>query len=147
MKKYFNHILILSGVVAFFTGCVKDLTGTVYTGPDFVEIYGTSLPLAKTVTTTTTPKLDSFLVQLVGKQRSAATNITFEVASTSTAVATTDYVINTPSPIALPANSSSVWVRFTFNKVSSQKTLIINLTGGDNVQPSQNYKTFTYTLK
>jgi len=147
MKKYFNYILILSGVVAFFTGCVKDLTGTIYNGPDFVEIYGTSLPLGKTVTTTTTPKLDSFLVQLVGKQRSAATNVTFEVAATSTAVATTDYVINTPSPVALPANSSSVWVRFTFNKVSTQKTLILNLTGGDNLQPSQNYKTFTFTLK
>lgn len=147
MKKYFNYILILSGVIVFLTGCVKDLTGTVYTGPDLVEIHGTSLPLAKTVTTTTTPKLDSFLVQLVGKQRNTSTNITFEVAATSTAVATTDYVINTPSPIALPANSSGVWVKFTFNKVSSQKTLIINLTGGENVQPSQNYKTFTFTLK
>jgi hypothetical protein len=147
MKKYFNYIFILSVVLVFFIGCVKDLTGTVYNGPDFVEIYGTSLPLAKTVTTTTTPKLDSFLVQLVGKQRSTATNVTFEVAATSTAVATTDYVINTPSPITLPANSSSMWVRFTFNKVSSQKTLIINLTGGDNLQPSQNYKTFTFTLK
>lgn len=147
MKKYFNYILILSGVIAFFTGCVKDLTGTVYKGPDLVEIYGTSLPLAKTITTTTTPKLDSFLVQLVGKQRSTATNVTFVVDAASTAVATTDYVINTPSPVALPANTSSVWIKFLFNKVSSQKTLIINLTGGDNVQPSQNYKTFTFTLK
>jgi hypothetical protein len=147
MKKYFNYILILSVVIAFFTGCVKDLTGTVYTGPDLVEIYGTSLPLAKTITTTTTPKLDSFLVQLVGKQRSTATNVTFVVDASSTAVVTTDYVINTPSPVVLPANASSVWIKFMFNKVSSQKTLIINLTGGDNVQPSQNYKTFTFTLK
>ena len=147
MKKYFNYILILSVVIAFFTGCVKDLTGTVYTGPDLVEIYGTSLPLAKTITTTTTPKLDSFLVQLVGKQRSTATNVTFVVDASSTAVVPTDYVINTPSPVVLPANASGVWIKFMFNKVSSQKTLIINLTGGDNVQPSQNYKTFTFTLK
>ena len=57
MKKYFNYILILSGAIVFLTGFVKDLTGTVYTGPDLVEIYGTSLPLAKTVTTTTTPQI------------------------------------------------------------------------------------------
>lgn len=82
------------------TGCVKDLTGTVYSDSDMVEIYGTSLPFAKTTTIATTPKLDSFLVQLVGKQRSAATNITFEVAATSTAVAVTDYVVSKPSPIA-----------------------------------------------
>jgi hypothetical protein len=146
MKKHFNYILILTSV-ALFSGCVKDLTGTVYTGPDMVEIYGTTLPLGKTVTTTTTPKLDSFLVQLVGKQRSSPTNVTFEVDAASTAAATTDYVITTPSPVVLRANSNSVWVKFTLNKVSSQKTLIVNLTGGDNVKPSQNYKTFTFTLK
>jgi len=43
MKKYFNYILILSGVIAFFAGCVKDLTGTVYNGPLLVEIDATSL--------------------------------------------------------------------------------------------------------
>lgn len=143
MKLISNFSLFISfTILVSFTGCVKDLTNTVYNGPDLVEFY----PTSKTVTTTTAPRADSILVQLVGRQRNSPINVTFTVNSTSTALPA-EYSITTPSPVVIPANSSNVWIKFTLNKVSTRKTLLIDLTGGDNVSPSANFKTFTYTLQ
>ena len=146
MKKYniLSCLLIATVAVLIFAGCVKDLTGTVYNGADLVEFAN---PITKTVTTTAAPKSDSILVQLVGKQRSVATNVTYTINASSTAVTGIDYTEVTPSPVIIAANKSSVWIKFTLNKVTTTKTLVINLTGGDLVIPSENYKTFTYSLK
>ncbi len=146
MKKYnkFSLLIIVTVTVLFFTGCVKDLTGTVYNGADLVEFAN---PVSKTITTTAAPKPDSILVQLVGKQRTTATSVTYTTNASSTAIAGTDYTIVTPSPVVIAANTSSTWIKFTLNKVSTVKTIMIDLTGGDAVQPSVNYKTFTFTLK
>ena len=144
MKKSYKISLAVIALVSLFAvSCVKDLTDTVYNGPDMIE-FGN--PIAKTVTTTTTPKSDSILVQLVGPQRSTDTKVNFVVNASSTAVPA-DYTIVTPSPIVIPANKSSAWIKFTLNKVTVEKKLIIELTGGDEVQVSQNYKLFTFTLK
>jgi hypothetical protein len=155
MKKYIKNsiaVIIVALSVILFSSCVKDTTNTTYNGPALVEFANPNYiapinPIARTVTTTISPKNDSLYIQLVGKQRSTATNVTFAVDAASTAVAGTDYSITTPSPAVIAANTSGVTVRLVLNKVASQKTLIVNLTGGDNVTPSANYKTFTYTLK
>lgn len=146
MKKYYKISLpILTAIIAiFFAGCAKDLTNTVYNGPDLVEFAN---PIAKTITTTTTAKLDSAVIQLVGAQRSTSTSIAYSVNPSSTAVAGTDYTIVNASPVAITPNTSNVVVRFSFNKVAATKTLILDLTGGDAVTPSVNYRTFTFTLK
>ncbi len=146
MKKYnkLSCLIIATVTVLIFTGCVKDLTKTVYNGADLVEFAN---PISKSVTTTAAVKPDSILVQLVGKQRSIGTSVTYSINASSTAVAGTDYTVVTPSPVMIDANKSSVWIKFNLNKVTAPKTLIVNLTGGYLVVPSENYKTFTYSLK
>jgi hypothetical protein len=155
MKKYIKNsiaVIIVASSVILFSSCVKDTTNTTYTGSALIEFANPNYiapinPIARTVTTTAAPKNDSLYIQLVGSQRGIATNVNFAVDAASTAVAGTDYSITTPSPAVIAANTSGVTVRLVLNKVASQKTLIVNLTGGDNVTPSANYKTFTYTLK
>lgn len=142
MKQVIKNILFISTVVtAGITACTKEKI-TQYEGPDLVEFTGA----AKTVTTTATPKEDSILVQLVGRQRTAAINITFQADAGSTAVMPADYELLTPSP-AIPANASSAWIKFKFYKVATQKTLKLVLTGGDNLKVSENFKTYVFTLK
>ena len=146
MKTNKNISLLLVAVLSIVTfyGCVKDLTHTLYNGPDLIEF----APVSKTVTTVTgSVKLDSAVIQLVGPQRSTPTNVTFSVNGNSKAIAGVDYTILTTSPVAIPANSSSVSVYINFNKVSSARTLILDLQGGDNVTISQNYKNFTFNIR
>ena len=150
IKKLGNTGFVICMMV-LFAGCVKDTTNTTYAGADLVEFANPNYiapvnPIARTVATTTTPKNDSMYIQLVGPQRAAGTNVTFAVDAASTAVAGTDYTFSTPSPLEIAANTSGVKVRIVINKVTVQKKLIINLTGGDKVTPSANYKTFTYTF-
>lgn len=138
-------------LIILLASCVKDTTNTTYNGPDLVEFANPNYiapvnPISRTVATTTTPKTDSMFIQLVGPQRTTATSVTFAVDAASTAVSGTDYTFSTPSPVTIAANTSGVKVRVVINKVTSQKKLIINLTGGDNVTPSANFKTFTFTL-
>jgi hypothetical protein len=153
MNRIFNIAIIFLTTAIFLTSCVKDTTNTTYTGSDLLEFANPNYiaplnPIAKTITTTsiTTPRADSMYIQLVGPQRSTATNVTFAVDAASTAVAGTDYTIVTPSPIVIPAFTSGVKVRVTVSKVTSTKRLIFNITGGDNAKISENFKTFTFTL-
>lgn len=157
MKKILNRILnvvsIFSITTIFLTSCVKDTTKTTYSGIDLVEFANPNFiapvnPIAKTIGTAliTIPRADSMFIQLVGPQRSTATNVTFAVDAASTAIAGSDYTIVTPSPVVIPAFTSGVKVRVTISRVTTQKRLIFNLTGGDNVTPSANFKVFTYTL-
>jgi len=153
MNKFRNlyKAVVVVFLIVCLTGCVKDTTNTTYAGPDLVEFANPNYiaplnPTAKTVATTNTPKNDSMYIQLVGPQRSTGTNVTFAVDAASTAVAGTDYSLITPSPVEIAANTSGAKVRVVLNKVTAQKKLIINLTGGDKVTPSANFKTFTFTL-
>ena len=144
-----------AGVMVFLViclaGCVKDTTNTTYKGPDLIEFANPNFiaplnPIAKTVATTTTPKNDSMFIQLVGPQRTTGTSVAFAIDAASSAVLGTDFSISTPSPVEIAPNTSGVKIRVVLNKVASQKKLIINLTGGDKVTPSANFKTFTFTL-
>ena len=142
---------VVIGMLIFVGGCVKDTTNTTYNGPDLIEFANPNYiaplnPIAKTVATTTTPKNDSMFVQLVGPQRSTGTSVTYAVDAASTAVLGTDFTITTPSPLEIAAGTSGVKIRVVINKVTTQKKIIINLTGGDRVTPSANFKTFTFTL-
>lgn len=153
LNRIFNVVSIFSITTIFLTSCVKDTTKTTYSGIDLVEFANPNFiapvnPIAKTIATAaiTTPRADSMFIQLVGPQRSTATNVAFAVDAASTAIAGTDYTIVTPSPVVIPAFTSGVKVRVTISRVTTQKRLIFNLTGGDNVTPSANFKVFTYTL-
>ena len=142
---------VVIGMLIFVGGCVKDTTNTTYNGPDLIEFANPNYiaplnPIAKTVATTTTPKNDSMFVQLVGPQRATGTSVTYAVDAASTAVLGTDFTITTPSPLEIAAGTSGVKIRVVINKVTTQKKIIINLTGGDRVTPSANFKTFTFTL-
>jgi hypothetical protein len=152
MKNMNKNTLILAAFALIsFSSCVKETTNTTYSGPDLIEFanpnYITALnPIAKTVLTTVTPKIDSMYIQLVAPQRTTATNVNFVVDPTSTAIEGTDFSFTTPTPVQIASNTSGVKVRLTINKVTVQKKIIINLAGGDNVTPSANFKTFTFTL-
>ncbi|HYE55336.1 MAG TPA: hypothetical protein VD996_10845 [Chitinophagaceae bacterium] len=138
--KFISILFLITACIVI--GCDKEKDPIIYTGPDFVEFF----PVSRSVTTTAAPKRDSFLVQLVGPQRSTATKITFQIDPSSTAVASTDYELLTPA-VEIPANSSSAWIKFRLFKVSSTKTLKVNLTNADGTKVSPNYNTFVYTLR
>jgi hypothetical protein len=151
--KNFYYIGIIT--LISFSSCVKDTTNITYNGPDLVEFANPNYiaplnPIAKTITTTTivagSPRADSMFIQLVGPQRNVDTKVNFEIDALSTAVVGTDYTLITPSPAIIPANTSGIKVRVTVNKVSAQKKIIFNIISGDNVTPSVNFKTFTFTL-
>ena len=149
--KYIYRIGVVVFSLLCFAGCVKETTNTTYAGPDLVEFANPNYiapvnPIAKTVATTTTPKNDSMYIQLVGPQRTTGTSVTYAVDAASTAVLGTDFTITTPSPLEIAASTSGVKVRVVINKVTVQKKIIFNLTGGDKVTPSANFKTFTFTL-
>lgn len=146
MKRILNISTLTFLIAIAFTSCVKDLTNTVYSGPDLIEIAPT---IAKTITVPTTAGAvvrDSILVQLVGPQRTSGTNVIYSIDASSTALAS-ECTLLTPSPVIISAGTSSTWIKFAFIKPAAQRTFIVNLTGGDNVTPSVNFKTFTYTLR
>ncbi len=153
--KNFYYIGILLATIIFSSSCVKDTTNTTYDGPDLVEFANPNYiaplnPIAKTIITTSivagSPRADSMFIQLVGPQRKADTKVNFELSTLSTAVEGTDFTLTTPSPAIILANTSGVKIRLTVNKVTVQKRIIFNITSGDNVTPSANFKTFTFTL-
>lgn len=95
---------------------------------------------------------DSIRVQLVGRQSNQDIVLDYSIDATSTAVEGKSYQVNgTPGKITIPAGRSQGFIVLNVlnglgaadpNRVS----LVFNLTGNSSVQPSQNYKTFTYTI-
>ena len=147
-KSSYSFLVMLAIGVISMTACTKDLTKTIYSGPDVVEFANPATgSLTRTVTVPTGGSLaDSILVQLVGPQRTTATTVTFTVDAAST-ILSSEYTITSPSPVTIAANSSSTWVKFRFNKPPASRTLRVTLTGGDKVGVSENWKTFTYTVR
>ena len=149
MKKttYSFLVVLLVGVVSM-TACTKDLTKTIYSGPDVVEFANPATgSLTRTLTVPTGGTLaDSILVQLVAPQRTTATNVNFTIDAAST-ILSSEYTVTSPSPVTIAASSSSTWVKFRFNKPPASRTLIVTLTGGDRVGASVNWRTFTYTIR
>jgi hypothetical protein len=100
---------------------------------------------------------DSVLVQLVGPQRTSDLNVTF-VQDAAPAGATQavegvhfDFVRNPSGQIVFKANSSSAYIYLNvYNGISGAdpERVVLNLTlqSGNGIQPSENYKTFTYNI-
>jgi len=147
-KSSYSFLVMLAIGVISMTACTKDLTKTIYSGPDVVEFANPATgSLTRTLTVPTGGSLaDSILVQLVGPQRTTATTVTFAVDAAST-ILSSEYTITSPSPVTIAANSSSAWVKFRFNKPPASRTLRVTLTGGDKVGVSENWKTFVYTVR
>lgn len=139
--------MLAIGVISM-TACTKDLTKTIYNGPDVVEFANPATgSLTRTLTVPTGGTLaDSILVQLVAPQRTTATNVNFTIDAAST-ILSSEYTVTSPSPVTIAASSSSTWVKFRFNKPPASRTLIVTLTGGDRVGASVNWRTFTYTIR
>lgn len=135
-------------MMIMMASCTKDFTKTTYSGPDVVEFANPATGvLTRTITVPTGgTTADSVLVQLVAPQRSTATNVTFTVDAAST-ILPSEYTLTSPSPVSIAANTSATWVKFRFNKPAASRTLIVTLTGGDNVGASVNWRTFTYTIR
>ncbi|MBC7892759.1 MAG: hypothetical protein H7Y12_11135 [Sphingobacteriaceae bacterium] len=98
---------------------------------------------------------DSILVQLVGPLRPVATDLQYTIDAASTAVDGTHYqVVGTKGTVSIPANASSTYVVFrilpgipTTAPATQIVTLVLNLVGSTDVKPSENYKTFTFTIR
>ena len=96
---------------------------------------------------------DTIYVQLVGPQVASATEVNFTVAPTSTAVAGTHYNFKPAgiTKVTIPANSSVGYLLVDMipGSVTGTTTfpLVLNLVGNSTVAASQNYKTFTLTLR
>lgn len=115
----------------------------------FVSIMGYSPSATRTVNPRT---MDTVLVQLVGPQRSTATELNFEVMSTSTALEGTHYTLEPAGArmVTIPANSSvgRILIRpiaggFTGTE---RKRLDLRLLGADNAAANKNYDTFYVTM-
>jgi hypothetical protein len=147
-KSSYSFLVMLAIGVISMTACTKDLTKTIYSGPDVVEFANPATgSLTRTVTVPTGATVaDSILVQLVAPQRTTATNVNFTIDAAST-ILPAEYTVTSPSPVTIAANSSSTWVKFRFSKPPASRTLIVTLTGGDKVSASVNWRTFTYTIR
>jgi hypothetical protein len=95
------------------------------------------------------------LVQLVGPQRSTPTTVGYIVGATSTAVEGVNYnIVGTKGSVTIPANSSSTYIVIqllpgipTTAPATQTVSLAMTLTGSDITPPSENYKTFTFTIR
>jgi hypothetical protein len=100
---------------------------------------------------------DSILVQMVGPQRSTDVTVTYEVGTapegTVAAVegANFNFANATAGEITIKAGTSSGYIYVnvpeSLNAAAADRVvLVVNLTDQGDIAPSQNYKTFTYTI-
>lgn len=138
-------LIILSMMTLLLMSCdMNDLfdkgdAERVYDGPTVVGFF----PLQQEVSVNAGAA--SVQVQLIGAQRTAPLNVSFSVDGGSTAQAGVHYNLISSSPIALPANSSTVNVQIELiaGSLAAGQTglLILNLEGGEGVGASANLAT------
>jgi len=150
MKQIKSIIFIIFTLTTVLSSCMKDREN-LYDGPTVVEIVPTTASIKKG--TLAAPGSAVATVQLVGPQVSTATEINYQVATTSTGVSGTDYTISgTLGKVTIPANSSSGTITITAlpatfpTSTGTTRTVVITLLGNDTVKPSANYKTYTLTI-
>jgi hypothetical protein len=90
-------------------------------------------------------------IQLIAPQRDSALPVSFTVADSSTAVEGTHYTLNTTSA-SIPANASAAEISIDVldNNVDDGDTnyeLFLNLQESDGVEPAENLRTFTLTIR
>lgn len=158
-------LLLFVGLAFSLSGCFES-PSWVYEGASVVEFKNprtgfTAQPtnnVANTIRARTVRQgigRDSVLVQLVGPQRGTPTTIGYTVAATTTAVEGVNYsFVGTKGSVVIPANSSSAFIVTQFLPgipVAAPATqtvlLALTLTGAEGTLPSENYKTFTFTVR
>ena len=139
-------VLAIAGVIA---SCGKDLR--VYNGPNQVEF--SPIVKSRSQGTVAVPGYDSVKVQVIGAQLSSAQTLSYNIDASSTAVAGTHYSIPNSGTFTLPANSSFGYIRINLvpgsiasSATTSQKTLVLNLTGNSALPASPNYSKYTLTI-
>ncbi|MBB4109616.1 hypothetical protein [Pedobacter zeae] len=141
------YLLLLTLISISSISCMKN-RDNIYTGPDVVEF----VPLTASVKkgTTAAPGTAVATVQLVGHQKSVDTEITYEVAATSTGTLGTHFSLSgTTGKVIIPANSSAATITVTAipaNIATGTRTVVLNLVGNSSIAPSANYKTYTLTI-
>jgi hypothetical protein len=120
----------------------------------FVSIVGYTIPAtATTAERIIRPRVaDTVHVQLVGPQRSIATNVRFEIISGSTAVEGTHFTLEPANAktVTIPANSSVGYL--IVKPIASgytgteRKTVGFRLLGSDDASANPNYDTFYVTM-
>lgn len=139
------YIFLIALISVSFTSCMKN-RDNIYEGPDVVEF----VPLTASVKkgTVATPGTATAVVQLVGHQQAAATEINYTISGTG--VQGTDYTLSgTSGKVTIPANSSSANIVITAipaNIATGTRTVVLTLTGNSQIGVSQNYKTYTLTI-
>ncbi|WP_113660956.1 hypothetical protein [Pedobacter nanyangensis] len=169
MKKAIIKLFFLGGVAISMLGCFPEDKNT-YDGPTVVEFknhlfgkLGGSLPAG--VLSSPAPTVlgrnisvaqrgtDTIYVQLVGPQSSSATEVNYTVATTNTAVEGTNYNFRPVGArkMTIPANSSVGYLLVDVIPgsvpTSTTRSLAVTLVGNGTVKASENYKTFTLTLR
>lgn len=146
MKKIKILIPILAGILimGLINSCEPD--NLEYDGPSVVEFF----PVSKSVDNGSGETGELIKVQLVGPQESAPITINFVVDAASTAVAGTNYTLVTDGSFVIPANSSFGYINVDVLNdaaIAADVKLILTLTGNADISPSENYKTFTLTIR
>ena len=142
MKKSTIKLAIALGFIVSVIACTKEQI-TTYTGNDVVEVS----PVTRTVYTPVFVYPDSTKIQLVAKQRSIDSKVIYGIDATSTAASPADYQITgTSGETLIPANTSFAYIKYDLKPATASKKVIFNLTGGDNLKPSENYKVHTLTI-
>ncbi|MEJ7626748.1 MAG: hypothetical protein WKF35_07795 [Ferruginibacter sp.] len=160
MTKFFFSVLLLSAF--FFTGCIKNdpvlvsdskvefdaatfnanAAGLTYPVLTRVPIVGASTPTSQPLITRTTTTPFTLRVNLVGAQRASATDFTYIINSSSTAIAGTHYT-SLSGTGTIPANSSFGFITINIVNpgVSSPNPviLVLELTSNANFAANFNY--------
>ncbi|AMM51307.1 hypothetical protein TH61_09175 [Rufibacter sp. DG15C] len=144
-----NHTLGMTTAALRSKGVVQ-LTGLTQTDTSRVitaKQYSTGTPPVVTSART----VDTVLVQLVGPQRPTATEVSFEVLPTSTAVEGTDYTFDAMSAnkkIVIAPNTSHglILIKPISIPGTATKRIILRLKGSGDVAVSPNYDTFYLSI-
>ncbi len=140
------------------TGCFEE-ESRIYDGPMQAEfkpgtaVVGGSAYVRNLTNPTAGARADSVVVQLItGKAHTAPVTVSYEVASTSTAQATRDYVItSTAGSVTFQPGQYSVPIRFntvpdTDATTTGNRTLVFDLKDTGEVKAAANLKRFTLNI-
>ncbi|OIN59315.1 hypothetical protein [Arsenicibacter rosenii] len=165
MRKALSYILGFGAMVLSLTSCFENPSWT-YEGPTVAEFSNPRRGFATQPTNNVANGVrtrtvrqgigrDSILVQLVGPQRPVATTINYNIDPTSTAVEGTHYqIVGTKGQVTIPPNSSVGYLVVRFlpgipatAPTTQTVTLVTTLATSTDINPSENYKTFTFTVR
>lgn len=138
-----NEEILFTGLVVEWDGATYNArsSGKEYTLFTRVPLYGGAVNNSQPLITRKSGTV-KLRVNLVGEQRGTATEIGYRVVATeTTAVAGTHYT--TGSTVVIPANSSFGEVEVKIldaGAAAGVKTLVLELTGNTEIQPSNRHK-------